>query len=97
MVECSQNSLQVLDWNPADLSAHLSFGLQQLICVARAMCAHFVQNTSAPLTMIRCSRASIILADEAAAHVDDETENKISAAFLRAAAQGRTVLSVAHR
>ena len=53
--------------------------------------------TSQPLTLVRCSRASIILADEAAAHVDDETENKISMAFLRAAAQGRTVLSVAHR
>jgi ABC-type bacteriocin/lantibiotic exporter with double-glycine peptidase domain len=50
-----------------------------------------------PLTLRRCSRARIILADEAAAHVDDETENKISKAFLRAAAQGRTVLSVAHR
>lgn len=46
---------------------------------------------------IRCSKARVILADEAAAHVDDETENKISLAFVRAAAQGRTVLSVAHR
>jgi hypothetical protein len=39
----------------------------------------------------------VILADEAAAHVDDETESKISLAFARAAGQGRTVLSVAHR
>ena len=30
---------QVLDWNPSNLSAHLSVGLQQLVCVARAMCA----------------------------------------------------------
>jgi hypothetical protein len=51
----------------------------------------------APQTHIRCSKARIILADEAAAHVDDETENKISLAFVRAAGQGRTVLSVAHR
>jgi ATP-binding cassette subfamily C (CFTR/MRP) protein 10 len=31
------NARQVLDWNPVNLSAHLSFGLQQLVCVARAM------------------------------------------------------------
>ena len=52
---------------------------------------------AAALTTIRCSKARILLADEAAAHVDDDTENKISLAFLRAASQGRTVLSVAHR
>jgi ABC-type transport system involved in cytochrome bd biosynthesis fused ATPase/permease subunit len=55
------------------------------------------QNISESLTACSCSKASVILADEAAAHVDDETERKISAALLRAACQGRTVLSVAHR
>ena len=55
------------------------------------------QNISESLTVCSCSKASVILADEAAAHVDDETERKISAALLRAASQGRTVLSVAHR
>ena len=36
---------QVLDWNPVgnpgSLSAHMSFGLQQLVCVTRAMYACF--------------------------------------------------------
>ena len=89
--------LQVLDWEPSNLSTHLSFGLQQLICVARAMYEHWIEMKSAPVTAIRCSKARIILADEAAAHVDDETEHKISMAFVRAASQGRTVFSVAHR